>query len=326
MMKKPIKESERCLFPGDMITYECTAVGNGTVNVLWRGSALRCPNDNIEIILPLFYQMNTTNTCNNGTISGKIVRVNNGTFTSQLNVILTDEIIGKGLVCAYDHGITDSEVTVGSLNIAESYGELYYCTIYNKTRIIIVVPLLDEAMNVSSMCNGSHIVFSWSPPILNYCRVLHYSITSSGCGNCPTTSTYTNITCAEVPMDSSVCRLYVLAVICLTMSEICRGVNVTIPDPVPWQLSISPITMCQSELSDQCMPTLTHHLFCYCRSKNQHCYSTGHLSTTNSSRVTTAGNFYTDMHQEMLLIFKIMVSQECNKIMTLLNIYLHLCT
>ena len=153
------------------------------------------------------------------------------------------------------------------------------------------------------MCHESRIVFSWSPTFVN-CSILHYSIISSNCGSCPTTSTDTNITCTHVPMNGSVCRLYVQAIICL--SEICKGVNVIIPDPVPWQLSISP--MCQSKLSDRCLFPHTHHL--YCRSKNQHCYSTGHLSITDNSHVTTAGNFYTDMHQEMLLLFKIMVSQE----------------
>ena len=113
---------DECLCPGDVITYECTAGENAT-NVVWKGSALNCSSTDNAIILPLRGQNNTSRvgTCNNDTISGKIVRIDkNGIFTSQLNVTLTDEVIEKDIECAYDDGIT--EVPMGSLNISD--GEL----------------------------------------------------------------------------------------------------------------------------------------------------------------------------------------------------------
>ena len=45
---------------------------------------------------------------------GRIVRVENGSFTSQLNVILTPDIAGKNTECAYDNGTI---YRVGSLNL-----------------------------------------------------------------------------------------------------------------------------------------------------------------------------------------------------------------
>ena len=95
---------------------------------------------------------------------------------------------------------------------------------------LTIAPTQIDALNISwtAKCYESNIVFRWTPFNTN-CTILYYSITSSKCGSCPTTSTDTNITCTDVPMDGSVCRLYVQAVIC-------EGI---ISDPVPWQLLIN---------------------------------------------------------------------------------------
>ena len=97
---------------------------------------------------------------------------------------------------------------------------------------LTTAPTQTDALDISwmTMCYESKVVFSWTPLVTN---CFYYSITSSNCGSCPTTSTDTNITCTDVPMNSGVCRLYVQAVIC-------GGMNITTPDPVPWQLNIDP--------------------------------------------------------------------------------------
>ena len=104
---------------------------------------------------------------------------------------------------------------------------------------LTIVPLPAEVTSISWMpiCIESKVVFNWSIPIPN-CHALLYSITSSNCGSCPTTSTDTNVTCTDVPMNGSVCRLHVQAVFC-------EGVNANTPDSVPWQLVINP--QCESK-------------------------------------------------------------------------------
>ena len=133
-LRRLMSKENECLCPGDVISYECTVVGNSAVNVVWKGSALMCSSTNNEIILPLHDRNNTSligrrgyyKTCNNGTISGKIIAAHeNGTYTSQLLVYSTEStpgtIIGKSIECAYDDGAT--ETTVGSLNISDTNGE-----------------------------------------------------------------------------------------------------------------------------------------------------------------------------------------------------------
>ena len=120
MRIRPMEDG--CLYLGDTITYKCRVVGKGTVSVVWKGSAFSCPQANNDITLLSQENATIIKSCNNETISGKIVRADeNGTLISQLNVTLTDEVIGKGLECAYNDGITED--TVGSLNVAESYGK-----------------------------------------------------------------------------------------------------------------------------------------------------------------------------------------------------------
>ena len=59
---------------------------------------------------------------------------------------------------------------------------------------------------------SKQIIFTWSP--ISQCPDIHYNILASNCGNCPTISNHTNVTCTDVPIDSSVCLLAVQTVIC----------------------------------------------------------------------------------------------------------------
>ena len=80
--------SSDCISPGycNTLTFECTVMGGlGTV---WRGTAFSCENSNDEIVLLHSQFVNgTLGTCNNGTIVGQDIRVENDTYyTSQLSV------------------------------------------------------------------------------------------------------------------------------------------------------------------------------------------------------------------------------------------------
>ena len=105
-----------CTCPGYIVTYECTVMGGlGTV---WRGSAFNCEISANEIVLLHsrfgLSDRDYTKTCNNGAISGYGVTVSNGFYTSQVNVTISRELIGKTIECAHFGG---SLQAVGSLTI-----------------------------------------------------------------------------------------------------------------------------------------------------------------------------------------------------------------
>ena len=57
------------------------------------------------------------------------------------------------------------------------------------------------------------ITFDWSPVAPN-CSAIHYNILALNCGNCPTVTANTTITCVDVPTDGSVCTFALETVIC----------------------------------------------------------------------------------------------------------------
>ena len=55
--------------------------------------------------------------------------------------------------------------------------------------------------------------FSWSP-VATDCHAIHYNILASNCGNCPTTTNHTTVTCTDVPNNDNVCNFAVQTVVC----------------------------------------------------------------------------------------------------------------
>ena len=45
--------------------------------------------------------------CNNGKIKGKSLRIENICYTSQLNVLVSAEMLGETIECIHDDGITE---------------------------------------------------------------------------------------------------------------------------------------------------------------------------------------------------------------------------
>ena len=94
-----------CVCPGDILTYECTVMGAGTT--VWAGNAFNCPSYDNEISL-LHSRFMSDNvyyhTCNNGAIVARSLSVDGNNYTSQLNVTVTPETIGKTIECHYDDG------------------------------------------------------------------------------------------------------------------------------------------------------------------------------------------------------------------------------
>ena len=105
-----------CTCPGYIVAYECTVMGGlGTV---WSGSAFNCENSANEMVLLHrrfgLSDRDYTKTCNNGAISGRGVRVSDDFYTSQVNVTISRDLIGKTIECAHYSG---SSQAMGSLMI-----------------------------------------------------------------------------------------------------------------------------------------------------------------------------------------------------------------
>ena len=125
-----VSVSNNCNHPCDFATYECTIVGGGIT--VWMGDFFRCSSGKKVMELqhrPTREGEFTDRTCNNGSILGRIVRVENGVFTSQLNVTFTSDIVGRSIECAHDNGTIHR---IGSLNLTTGLGQQvymhYYCT------------------------------------------------------------------------------------------------------------------------------------------------------------------------------------------------------
>jgi hypothetical protein len=71
------------------------------LQTIWRGSALNCASTGNEIIL-----LNSSvgdETCNDEMITGRVIR-HEDNYTSQLQVFLSSDLIGKIIECASDNG------------------------------------------------------------------------------------------------------------------------------------------------------------------------------------------------------------------------------
>ena len=109
-----------CVCPGDIVTYECTVTGGRGETTVWKGGAFHCPSNKHEIVL--LHSRFTSESedeafgeCNDGAIVGRGLRVENNSYTSQLNVTLTSDLAGESIECVHDDGINITKV--GSLNI-----------------------------------------------------------------------------------------------------------------------------------------------------------------------------------------------------------------
>ena len=75
--------------------------------------------------------------------------------------------------------------------------------------------------------SSRRLTFIWSS-VAPDCPTIHYNILSSNCGSCPTTTTYTTVTCTDVPTDGDMCTLALETVVCGNvtgnLSDIVQGI------------------------------------------------------------------------------------------------------
>ena len=92
---------------------------------MWKGSAFDCAMSDNEIVLlhSRFEQdtHRTHKTCNNGTIAGEAIKVEESYYTSQLHVTVGLDVIGESIECANDDGVT---MTIRSLMVTITTGNV----------------------------------------------------------------------------------------------------------------------------------------------------------------------------------------------------------
>ena len=95
-----------CVCPGDTLSYECTATAMERRGAtIWTGSAFNYCDSNEIILLHYRFDTGTNGMCNNGAIVGRSLSVEGNNYTSQLNVTITPDTVGKNIVCLHDNGL-----------------------------------------------------------------------------------------------------------------------------------------------------------------------------------------------------------------------------
>ena len=102
---------------------------------MWNGSVFNCSSSGNEIYL-LGSNLNSV-TCNNGMITGKVVRSDNASvfYTSQLSITASSELIGKNVSCAQHDGTT-TELIGSATIIAEGKCKINACILYSLSSLI----------------------------------------------------------------------------------------------------------------------------------------------------------------------------------------------
>ena len=93
--------SKTCICPGHEAVFECT-VDDG-VTTVWQGSALEnCSDGTVILRHSKFDEGHTINeTCGtSGRVVGHAISAENGSYTSQLIISITPQIIGSLIECA----------------------------------------------------------------------------------------------------------------------------------------------------------------------------------------------------------------------------------
>ena len=114
-MNKISRDEPDCRCIGDTLTFECTVMsGSATI---WRGSAFNCASSNNEIHLTKS-SVDDNNICNRGMIKVQVIGHNeNISYTSQLNVTLSTDLIGQTIECLGHNGSDIMEISNTTLDI-----------------------------------------------------------------------------------------------------------------------------------------------------------------------------------------------------------------
>ena len=106
------------------MTYECTVIGSPLGTTVWRGTAFDCTSGEISLLHRAYAETSVLRAygeCNNGLITAKSLSVADSMcYTSQLNITISNDVIGKSIECHYDDSNTTTLQLVGATNIITS--------------------------------------------------------------------------------------------------------------------------------------------------------------------------------------------------------------
>ena len=110
-----------CMCEGSHQVYDCTVARESAT--IWTGTAFNCPATNNEIIFQHGANGAVNASCNEGAVSGYIIRANDSSYTSRLSIFVTPEVNGSRVSCFSDglHGTveigsSDLTITTGTYN------------------------------------------------------------------------------------------------------------------------------------------------------------------------------------------------------------------
>ena len=111
------------------MTLECTVIGAPHGATVWKGNFFDCSNG--IIILHNRFAVEEKG-CNDGSIVGQGLAINGNCYISQLNITVSDNIIGKSIECYYDF---EEQILVDSSTINTTGDVLHreFKNVYKKT-------------------------------------------------------------------------------------------------------------------------------------------------------------------------------------------------
>ena len=118
--------SNRCLYPGDTLIYECTVMGEPGGSTAWTGNIFNCANHEISLFHADYgFTEGAYGEC--GDIVGYSVRIDMNTmndnstsvshYTSRLTVPVNSGTVGRTIECYYDNGTIATMVGRETVNI-----------------------------------------------------------------------------------------------------------------------------------------------------------------------------------------------------------------
>ena len=119
--------TSECICQGYNATFECSVMGPGST--VWRGSGFRDCSDNRISLFHSQFSEGTVGTCNNGAIVGRSIGVENSSYTSRLDVLVSPDLIGTNISCSYDDGL--NEFNRGNSTIILTTGKCNACISYS---------------------------------------------------------------------------------------------------------------------------------------------------------------------------------------------------
>ena len=122
-----------CQCPGEQTIYKCSSEGG--VATVWQGSAFDCEAEAIILRHRRFTDLlGARGECNNGRIRASSIGVVNSTYTSQLNITVSEKLDNKTIKCENEN-IDGRIVTVGIAMVIVTTG-IYNIILNNNDRLM----------------------------------------------------------------------------------------------------------------------------------------------------------------------------------------------